>query len=113
MYKIELLCDHNHKWERSWSFGGEYTLVEAQALIAKPGFEQWTFRIVPVRVQYRRHAAVSQLELRGAIALLDSARQRINGAMALAVPSLNNDAYDAWAIIVTALSSVTRQLEAL
>lgn len=112
MYKIELLCDH--KWERSWSFGGEYTLAEAQALITRPGFEQWTFRIVPVRVQYRRHAAASYLELRGAKALLDSVLKYLPRTAVARGGSAPYESYTAaFGIVMQAKLAVTRQLEAL
>jgi hypothetical protein len=116
LYKIELcirprisemlcgmLCGHNEKWERSWTFSGEYTLNEAKRLIAQDGYERFKFRIVPARKQYRRHAAVSQLELRGAKAMLRSALKYL----------VTDRSTATWTILMDALDAVTCQLETL
>jgi hypothetical protein len=119
LFKMERRVAGVGAWVRSDSFPDLYEANYAQSIIDRA--PSMPYRMVPVRVPgnrvnkpYRRHAAVSQLELRGAIALLESVRTRIvYAARALAVPHMNNDAYDAWVIIVTALAALTRQLEAL
>jgi hypothetical protein len=76
-YMIELLCG-DKQWERSWSYPLLYTKAEAQDILANHN-ARFTWRIVPEggmpvkRKKYRRHAAVTPLELRGAKAMLESA----------------------------------------
>jgi hypothetical protein len=92
----------NVKWERSWSFPAEYGFHEAKALMAdEPG--RFKYRVKAVSVPYRRHAAVSQLELRGAMAMLESAMKRVAG-----LPE-----FDTYSILYDARLAVRRQLEKL
>jgi hypothetical protein len=113
-YIIELYCDlsnnaDNPHWERSWAFPGEYTKAEAERLIDQESNKHYKWRIVPLNgrapeKKYRRHAAVTPLELRGAKAMLESAIDR--GFMA-------GLSFEAYSILVDAKIAVTCQLEKL
>jgi hypothetical protein len=77
-YKIELLCGagtSNEHWERSWCYPKEYTRAEATAIFAEKFNQQYQWRMRPLT--YRRHAAITPLELRGAIQMLTNARQHL------------------------------------
>jgi hypothetical protein len=107
-YMIELQMPGG-KWERSWSFPREYGFHEAKALMTfNPG--RFKYRVKPVSVPYRRHAAVSQLELRGAIAMLDRA-QRYTVRSVNSSP-MGMDAFETYKIFTSALLLLTRQMEA-
>ena len=110
-YIVELLCG-GKRWEKSWSYPGEYTHAEAQALIDKPCNEgyDWKATLVSVAkspVAYRRHAAATYLELRGALELLNSTAKYL----------CDSYRYDqcraAYAIICDASGAVCKQMEAL
>src|SRR5258708_14211079 len=93
------------KWNRSWAFPDMYTMDEAQGLIdSTPGF---AFRITPLRKSYRRHTAVSQLELRGAKTMLESTREYMCREYTY------EECKDAWQILYDARLTVIRQLETL
>jgi hypothetical protein len=65
-YVIEIQI--SGRWVRSWSFDGVYTMDDAQALLDNDNHKQFLYRITPLkpaRKSYRRHATVTQLELRG------------------------------------------------
>jgi hypothetical protein len=101
------------KWEKSASFPWLYSMDEAQAILDE--YPQMNYRISPVTVKpYRRHAAVTQLELRGAHAMLSEARKHI----AISARASCNGPCDAnyflpFSILTDAMLSVTRQMEAL
>ena len=104
-YIIELeLSDH---WERSWAYPDEYTRDEAKELINDPCNESYSFRIVPlIPKPYRRHAAVTWLELRGAKAMLESAiAHGFNNSF-----NNGNFTFDTYSILIDAKIAVIRQL---
>jgi hypothetical protein len=102
-------------WERSWPFAKVYTMDEAQGLLDNEPSKMFNYRITPLvepaRKSYRRHASITQLELRGAIAMLDSANKRIV-TRHCAVGGYQ-DHRDAVSIVIDAKLAVTRQLETL
>jgi|ERR1700677_3472374 len=101
-YIIELLCE-DKVWEKSWAYPSKYTYTEAEALI-NGTLGGWRIVNTPKR-PYRRPAA-TPLELRGAYAMLESARKYvINGRGA--------GAYDPWVILTGASDDIKRALEAL
>ena len=122
-YKIELWCgdDLNGRWDRSWAYPEEYTKAEAKALINGPYDARYKWRIVSmngiVRVPekvYRRHAAVTPLELRGAIQMLERAMDhmvRLTWADILACTDA--DYYNPFMILMDAKLDCKRTLEAL
>ena len=103
-YIIEMLVPGG-EYERSWSFPEEYGFHEAKVLISDKCVGNYVFRVKPVSVpkvkKYRRHAAVTQLELRGAIVMLTNA---------LTHAAVTCD-FNAWKILYDAKLAVTRQLE--
>jgi hypothetical protein len=89
-------------WVKSDSFPLLYTQDVAESILDE--YPQMDYRISPVTIKpYRRHAAVSQLELRGAIGMLSRAMQ-----YSMTVPE-----FDTWAIFADAKLAVTRQMETL
>ena len=119
-YKIELWCA-NERWERSVSYNGQYAYSEAAQIVAEPLNAKYTWRIVPVnattiwrdgvesvRKPYRRHASVTQLELRGAEAMLTSAIKHTTDK-----GPCYPQAFEAYCILIDARLLVRRQLEAL
>jgi hypothetical protein len=106
---IELLCDRleGKVWEKSWAYPHQYTRKEAEALINSRRKSILVFRIVDTAPKrYRRHAAVTPLELRGALAMLVHAQKHL-------IDDRGEGAYDAWVILYNAEADITRQLEAL
>src|ERR1017187_10562192 len=87
------------KWVDSDSFPGYYTEDVAQAILDE--YPIMTYRITPVTIKpYRRHAAITQLELRGAEAMLTSAaKSRANVAYGLAY---DTDSFEAYSILIDA-----------
>jgi len=96
-------------WVRSDSFPRVYTFGEAQDIVTT--YPKMTYRVkytsgvvlTPATLTrkpkpYRRHAAVTPLELRGAISMLDSALKM-------------DPSYDTWAILKQARLNVLRELE--
>jgi hypothetical protein len=66
--ELQVRRDGKDVWERSWSFPDRYTMDEAQRILDRDNGGGLSFRITPwVRKPYRRHAAVTPLELRGAL----------------------------------------------
>lgn len=105
-YNIEVLTENNG-WEKSWDYDREYPANEARAILkhVRKIMHHYQWRIVPLtRKPYRRHAAVTPLELRGAIAMLDA-------AMAHVINVINEDSgvrYQAWEILYTAKAKVCK-----
>ena len=126
-YKIELWCgdDLNGRWDRSWSYPEEYTKAEAKALINEaliygPYDARYKWRIVSmngiVRVPkvYRRHAAVTPLELRGAIQMLERAMDHmVQLTWADKLACIDADYYNPFMILMDAKLACKRALEAL
>ena len=121
-YKIELWCgdDLNGRWERSWAYPLEYTKAEAKALINDPTNACFKWRIVSlvgVRVPekvYRRHAAVTPLELRGAIQILERAMDHmVRMACADKLACTDADYYNPFMILMDAKLACKRALEVL
>ena len=80
MYTIELYCGEDRGWEPAWAYPKRYTLGEADAILndlASNKYNTYQYRKVGASKPYRRHAAVTPLELRGAIAMLGSASKHI------------------------------------
>ena len=110
-YMVELYLPGTKRWARSWSFGDNYTKEEAQKIEAEKSSTFWRFRATPLpgiaptvaRKPYRRHAAVTQLELKGASAMLKSAMNYGVGT--------NN--YAAWECLYHANIAVLCELRAL
>src|ERR1039458_3014262 len=79
-YMVELYLPGTKRWARSWSFGDNYTKEEAQKIEAEKSSTFFRFRATPLpgiaptvaRKPYRRHAAVTLLEWKGALATLNS-----------------------------------------
>ena len=93
-------------WIQSVSFPGKYTMDEAQGLIDR--YPYMNYRITPVpKTPYRRHAAITPLELRGAKAMLGSTRRYMCKQYTW------DESKDAWEILMDAFVAVTRQLESL
>jgi hypothetical protein len=108
----------NGTWVRSWGFGGVYTMDEAQSLLDNAGSDDAGifYRITPLikpRKPYRRHAAVTQLELRGAIAMLSSACKYLTRTINSSRSPIGMEAYQEFTILYHAKLAVTRQLETL
>lgn len=129
-----------HGWCRSGLFRGEYTLEQAQSIVADNEYGITSYRyteVVPGRVPvvpvvpvvhavpqeqepvpvkpfkpYRRHAAVTPLELRGAITMLESARKHVSYATMNTRAALNT-MFDAYSTLTTARMQCVRELEAL
>ena len=121
-YKIELWCgdDLNGRWDRSWAYPEEYTKAEAKALINDPTNARFKWRIVSlvgVRVPekvYRRHAAITPLELRGAIQMLERAMDHmVRMACADKLACTDADYYNPFMILMDAKLACKRALEAL
>ena len=119
-YKIELWCgdDLNGRWDRSWAYPEEYTKAEAKALINGPYDARYKWRIVSmngivlVPKVYRRHAAVTPLELRGAIQILERAMDHMV-RMARADKLACTDADNPFMILMDAKLACKRALEVL
>jgi hypothetical protein len=115
MYKIELLCTNN-RWERSWYFAKEYTLAEAIAILLRPCCNMdYQFRMVNLNPKpYRRHAAITPLELRGAIAMLESSIEHIvHNAKVDKLACTDADYYNPFMILMNAKLACKRHLETL
>ncbi len=121
-YKIELWCgdDLHGRWSRSWSYPSEYTKAEAKERINDPINDHYKWRIVSlvgVRVPekvYRRHAAVTPLELRGAIQMLERAMDHmVRMACADKLACTDADYYNPFMILMDAKLACKRALEAL
>ena len=126
-YKIELWCgdDLNGLWSRSWAYPEEYTKAEAKALINEaliygPYDARYKWRIVSMNgiVQvpkgYRRHAAVTPLELRGAIQILERAMDHmVQLTWADKLACIDADYYNPFMILMDAKLACKRALEAL
>ena len=124
IYMIELNL-FNDRWERAWSWPGDYTMEEAQGLIASEheGRHKYRISLIPEKEAeaeiakelshtgksllpkkpYRRHSAVTPLELKGASAMLKSAMKYL----------ITMDNYGAWEYLYHANIAVLCELEAL
>src|ERR1035441_858047 len=103
-YKIELKLHSG--WAHSWALNQAYTKAEAAALVAKHSNPMYVFRVVPLVKPYRRHAAVTPLELRGAYAMLESAISYLTYGTNNAAASYR----DACTVLVQAKRAVRSQL---
>ena len=96
---------------RSDSFPEAYTMDAAQGLLDK--YPQMLYRIAEIpRKAYRRHAAVTPLELRGAKAMLESALKHNVHIVRMDFEG-SKSAYDAWSILMAAKLECVRALEAM
>jgi hypothetical protein len=94
------------KWVDSDSFPGYYTEDVAQAILDE--YPQMNYCITPVTIKpYRRHASVTQLELRGAADILARAAKYV------VEPVFNPDTFKAYSLLIDARLAVRRQLETL
>jgi len=102
--------DSNRGWVRSDSYNGVYPEAQAQAIL-DDNFMAYRKSPVHDRVSYRRHAAVTPLELRGALRILESARNYyvVNAAL----DKFKDDYRLGWNILIDAHLAVIRQLEAV
>lgn len=98
------------KWVRSGFYPAEYTLAEAEDIVNgnEWGIKSYRYLCVSgtpttLRKPYRRHAAVTPLELRGAIAMLKSACRYLAA----------RSEFDAWEVPYGAQHLCLRHLEAL
>ena len=113
MYTIELYCGEDRGWEPAWAYPKRYTLGEADAILndlASNKYKTYQYRKVGASKPYRRHAAVTPLELRGAIAMLRSACKYIADNVDKHV-SLSG--YAEWAVMYNARLECERALESL
>lgn len=116
-------------WVRSSSYPKEYSLIEAQDIVkgerwlkykisevSEPFYSKGIAVLLPLAPlpprPYRRHEAVSPLELRGALAMLESARE-YTCKQSLEYPTLGSstDSYCTWEVLFAAYVNVKRQLE--
>jgi hypothetical protein len=101
------IAGDGEKWVRSDSFPLVYTSEDAMKIVED--FPTLNYRTIPATRKpkpYRRHAAITPLELRGAIAMLESASSHI-------LTRGDTDTFEAWTILIGARMVVTRQLETL
>jgi hypothetical protein len=105
-------------WERSWAFPNVYTKAGVQDLLADNANKfvkshQW--RIVPLTPKpYRRHAAVTPLELRGAKQMLTNAIEHIvRNARASKCGPCDANYFAPYCILSDARVAVMRHLETL
>jgi hypothetical protein len=107
-YVIQYFDTVDKTWERSIFMSRTYnTKAEADAAIAahiRATSGKAKRRAVPV--PYRRHAAITPLELRGAIAMLTSARKHVLDIRV-------GDGFDAYSILYDARLQCVRALEEL
>jgi hypothetical protein len=105
-------------WMRSWAFPDTYTQAVAESILDDNPHLDYRITSVPelvkksvkksVKKPYRRHAAVTPLELRGAKAMLTSAMAYLGSRRS------RNDFpfyYYPWIFLYDARLAVTRQLE--
>jgi hypothetical protein len=111
MYMVELYLPGTKNWVRSWSFNADYMKDEALNIVAVKSSDRFRFRATPLpamvgptvaRKAYRRHTAVTYLELRGASDMLKSAQKHL----------IDTDNYCAWEYLYHAQIEVLRQQEA-
>ncbi len=109
-FTIERLSGRSaNTWVNSATFPGYYPQDVAESILDE--YPHLDYRMVPVTIKpYRRHAAVTQLELRGAIAMLGGAQRYLTRTASVG-PCLGE--YEAFAIFNDAMLGVTRQLETL
>lgn len=117
-------------WMRSWAFPDTYTQAVAESILDDNPHLDYRITSVPelvkksvkksVKKPYRRHAAVTPLELRGAQEMLESARKHIVSAHKEYIVSLGNSSFEAFEglayfeafnILSEARLAVIRQLE--
>jgi hypothetical protein len=97
------------KWVKSDSYPGAYSQSAAEAIL--DDCPQMNYRITPVE-PYRRHAAASYLELRGATAMLHRAHDYI--AKQVGDSSIDVSLMlKTFSILWDARLAVTRQMETL
>jgi hypothetical protein len=101
MYIIEIdtaVIEHQHNWVRSQAWPGHYTEEEATDIVVRGKDEAGdphAYRmgtVTPVSHKYRRHAAVTPLEIRGAVALLESANNRLSYPFDIATSDILREA---------------------
>ena len=111
MYRIQRSIANDRKtWVQSDSYPGTYSWYDAEEIRVRTYQKtDMRYRMVPVMSvvpkPYRRHAAVTALELRGAVAMLDDARYYII--------RVGEDNQTAWKILLHARVEVWAQLEKL
>ena len=117
MYIIEIdtaVIEHQHNWVRSQAWPGHYTEEEATDIVVRGKDEAGdphAYRmgtVTPVSHKYRRHAAVTPLEIRGAVALLQSIRNRLCGS-----GSGSGSSFETRKILRDAFYACKKELEAL
>jgi hypothetical protein len=111
-YKIERAIANcpSDGWVPSDTFSLEYTDDEARHIVQEETFLR--YRTVPVQSKpYRRHAAVTPLELRGAISMLRAAQKHIVVLCCNGVPG--EPQYTAWGILQEAKLACARHLDTL
>ena len=114
-YMVEVWCgdDLHGQWDRSWSYPSEYTKAEAKERISLPINAGFKWRIISLGAKvYRRHAAVTPLELRGAIQILERAMDHMV-RMARADKLACTDADNPFMILMDAKLACKRALEVL
>jgi hypothetical protein len=124
-YIVELLCgDFKSRWVRSYKYPLKYTYTEAHNIIWTPTALTYRLRpadekvrALPVKMvkpvkPYRRHAAVTQLELRGAISMLQNAQDHVVRATQFRYSDFES-AHHPRMILVDARLASERALEAL
>jgi hypothetical protein len=107
-YIIERAIANNPRgpWERSSSYNGVYSEAEAQNILDDNFLVYRTVRVIP---KYRRHAAVTPLELRGAMSMLTSAMRHLVKAQNIAIQCR----IEGYSRLYDARNEVMRQLEAM
>ena len=113
LYMIERsIAGDGQRWVRSDSFPDAYSMGAAQRLLDK--YPRMLYRIAGIpRKAYRRHAAKTPLELRGALAMLQRAcKQLLAGDREFGLREIDA-AFEAYKILSDAMLRVTRELEAL
>ncbi len=109
--------DPREPWERSSFYNGVYTEAQAQAILDDNTllrYRMTPFHDLFVSVKskpYRRHAAITPLELRGAISMLESARRSV--VQAVNSSSEGSWAFEAFTILTNAMLANRRALEAM
>ena len=95
-------------WERSTLYTLDYAYPDAARLVARLACVGLKYRIkpIPTHKPYRRRAAITPLELRGAISMLESASKHV-------LTREDNDTFEAWTILIGARMVVTRELESV
>jgi hypothetical protein len=113
-YIIEYSIAGGSKWVQSDAYPDVYPEAVAQGILdgSIPMYYRMTPVPEPIKKPYRRHAAVTPLELRGAREMLKSAGDYIARQQACNCLNLSTS-LKVFGILYDARLAVTRQLEAL